>query len=117
MDASPYNARAGIGARMTTLRDHVAAAIARDEDAGGANVLRIDEVHALEEASILLRRAGDPHGADTLLNLVHEMGPAPMFIDGPLRARVDEYHHHFADIAIGAYDEWFDQRQKQKMPR
>ena len=106
---------------MSTLRDHVARAIQRDQETGGAGILSAEEVAALEwamsypppGAPATMIAAHEQGGRDhraTIAGLLHELGPRQMRIHGE-PTKIDAYYRHCADVVIAAYDEWLDERQ------
>lgn len=98
---------------MTGLRAHVADAIQRDQESGGAGVLTDEEIAAVEWAMVAAARAaldrvdGAERHRDTLAVMLHELGPRRMSIHGA-KDRRDPYWLRCADIAINAYDDWLD---------
>ncbi len=100
---------------MTTARDYVAKAIQQDEDMGGQGILTDDEIKALEWAGTHdFKNDASTFHRQTLMAMLAQLGHGRMFISGAGQTRVDAYYLRCADLAIGKYEEWLDQRAKQR---
>ena len=108
---------------MRGLRNHVAEAIRVMQEQGGVGILRAEECAALHEAAWALEQKRHDIGempADdireerlVLAGIAADLGPHPIFMHGQPR-RIDAYWLKCADVAIAAYDDWLEQRTKEK---
>ena len=111
--------------KMSGIRQHVAEAIRCMQEQGGAGILRDEEMAALEQGvrSISLERINLSEKSDeserlkecllSLCGIKADLGPHPIFMHGAPR-RIDVYWLKCADVAIAAYDEWLEQRNREK---